>query len=63
MGLFDNTCRPVTDHADRALTLSLPPPSPQEKNQQPIQKCLPIKLPIDPIGKPPSVNPVYRTHT
>ena len=65
MGLFESARRPATDPADRALALSLPPPSPQEKNQQPTQKCLPIKLPhhqcaapgIDPIGKTPSVNP------
>ena len=70
MGLFESARRPATDPADGALTLSLPHPPPQEKNQQPTQKCLPIKLPhhqcaapgTDPIDKTPSVNPVYRTH-
>ncbi len=70
MGLFESARRPATDPADRDLVLSLPPPPPQEKNQQPTQKCRPIKLAhhlcavpgIDPIGKPPSVNPVHRTH-
>ena len=60
MGLFESVCRPATDPVDLDLSLSLAPPSPQEKNQQPTQKCLPIKLPhhqcavprIDPIGKP-----------
>ncbi len=70
MGLFENTCCPVTDPADRVLVLSLPPPPPKKKINNPPKKCLPIKLPhhqfaapgIDPIGKPPSVNLVYRTH-
>ncbi len=71
MGLFENARRPATDPADRALTSSLPPPPPQEKNQQPTQKMSPHQIfhhqyadpGIDPIGKPPSVNPVHRTHT
>jgi hypothetical protein len=70
MGPFESARRPVTDPADRVLTLSLPSPPPKKKINNPPKKCLPIKLPhhqcsvpgIDPIVKPPSVNPVNRTH-
>jgi hypothetical protein len=52
MGLFESTRRLATDPADRALTLSLPPPSPQEKHPRPTQKCLPIKTSSSPMRWP-----------
>ncbi len=66
MGLFKSTRRSATDPATRALSLSLSPPSPKKKINNPPKKCLPIKLPhhqcaapgIDPIGKSPSVTTV-----
>ena len=53
----------------RALEFLFPSPAPPRKKSTTHPKCLPIKSPItralpgiDPIGKPPSANPVHRTH-
>ena len=53
----------------RALEFLFPSPDPPRKKSTTHPKCLPIKSPItralpgiDPIGKPPSANPVHRTH-
>ncbi len=57
-----------TSHQDAPWSSSSPPPSPQEKDNNPPKDVSPSNLPspvcdpgIDPIGKSPSVNPVYRT--
>ncbi len=52
MGLFESECRPVTDPAEFALTLALPPPFLQEIHPQPTQKCLPIKTSSSPMRWP-----------